>query len=58
MFQHNKPSREQVREWLKQEVGLRRPPPDPAEIRHHLGWGLVEVEYDDRFPRERLDAIT
>lgn len=48
MFQRNKPNKQQVREWLRQEINQRRPPPDPSEIRAQLDWGLVEFEYDDR----------
>jgi hypothetical protein len=47
MYQPNKPCREQVREWLRQEVAQHRPPPDPKEIRRQLGWDLVELERDD-----------
>lgn len=56
MFQRNKPSREQIREWLRQEIGQHRPPPDPVEIRRQLGWNSVETEYDDRCLRRLLDG--
>jgi len=36
------PSKEAVREWLKQEVSQHRPPPDPKQIRRELGWDLIE----------------
>lgn len=48
MLQSRKPDREQVREWLRQELDQRRPPPDSLEIRRRLGWSLVEFEYDER----------
>ncbi|MFL6719154.1 MAG: hypothetical protein ACJ8G3_22645 [Burkholderiaceae bacterium] len=38
MYQSDKPDREQVRQWLRHEIALRRPPPDPREIRRQLGW--------------------
>jgi hypothetical protein len=56
MFQSHKPTREQVREWLRQEVNQRRPPPDPLEIRRQLGWSLVEFEYDDRCTLSLLET--
>jgi hypothetical protein len=55
MYRSNNPCREQVREWLRQEVAQHRPPPDPWEIRRQLGWDLVETEYDDRCVRGLLD---
>lgn len=55
MFQSQKPTREQVREWLRKEIDQRRPPPDPWEIRHQLGWSLVEFEYDDRCSQSLLE---
>lgn len=48
MIISSKPGREQVREWLRQEIDQHRPPPEPTEIRSQLGWTLVEFEYDDR----------
>lgn len=48
MVKSTQPTREQVREWLRQEIDQRRPQPDPTEIRSQLGWTLVEFEYDDR----------
>ena len=38
MYQSGKPDREQVRQWLRHEIALHRPPPDPHEIRRQLGW--------------------
>ena len=55
MLQPHKPTSEQVREWLSQEIGQRRPPPEPLEIRCQLGWILVEFEYDDRCTRSLLE---
>jgi hypothetical protein len=40
MSQLHQPGREQVREWLRQEIALHRPPPDPTEIRRQLGWTM------------------
>lgn len=37
------PSKEQVREWLVNEVKRHRPPPTPAEVRRALGWELIEA---------------
>ncbi len=36
------PTKEMVRAWLKEQIGQRRPPPDPKQIRHELGWELKE----------------
>lgn len=55
MLQRNRPNKEEVREWLRQEIGQQRPPPYPAEIRHQLGWNLVEFEYDDRYIQSILE---
>ncbi|MFZ6647569.1 hypothetical protein ACO0LO_17740 [Undibacterium sp. TJN25] len=38
-----KPSKEQVREWLKREVAANRPPPNPEEIRRALGRTLMDA---------------
>lgn len=35
------PSKQQVRDWLKQQVEAKKPPPSPAEIREQLGWNLI-----------------
>lgn len=51
MLQSHKPTREQVREWLRQEIDQRRPPPGPLEIRRQLDWSLVDFEYDERCTR-------
>lgn len=37
------PTKEVVRSWLRREVALHRPPPDPEQIRRELGWGLIEA---------------
>jgi hypothetical protein len=42
------PSKESVREWLRQEVSQHRPPPDPQQIRRELGWGLIARAYRQR----------
>lgn len=34
------PSKEQVREWFKQQVKSKQPPPTPEQIRRELGWYL------------------
>lgn len=34
------PSKEEIREWLKDQIGQHRPPPDPSQIRRELGWFL------------------
>jgi hypothetical protein len=36
------PSKEMVREWLKQRIGQHRPPPKPEQIRRELGWHLKQ----------------
>lgn len=37
-----RPSHQQVRDWLKREVAAKRPPRTPEEIRTELGWKLVQ----------------
>jgi hypothetical protein len=48
MYRSSKPSKEQVREWLRQETTQHRAPPDPSEIRRQLDWFLTEREYKER----------
>lgn len=38
----NQPSKEEVREWLKERQALHTPPPDAAQIRLALGWKLMK----------------
>jgi len=47
MYQSGKPDREQVRQWLRHEIALHRPPPEPREIRRQLGWHQAGMEQDD-----------
>jgi hypothetical protein len=41
MSRQNQPSKESVRQWLRERLAQRRPPPDPEQIRRELGWDLV-----------------
>jgi hypothetical protein len=34
------PSKEEIRAWLKDQIGQNQPPPDPKQIRRELGWHL------------------
>lgn len=36
-----RPDKAQVRTWLSQRQLERTPPPDIAQIRRELGWGLI-----------------
>jgi hypothetical protein len=36
-----KPTKQEVREWLRKEVEAKRPPPEPEQIRRELGWDLL-----------------
>jgi hypothetical protein len=38
MNQHKQPSKETVRQWLRDEIARRRPPPELQQIRAALGW--------------------
>jgi hypothetical protein len=44
MGRSSKPTKEQIREWLREEAMQHRPPPDPNEIRRRLDWFLTEHE--------------
>lgn len=56
MVQLGKPDREQVRQWLRHEIALHRPPPDPREIRRQLGWQQGSCDgWDDENGRHRRD---
>ena len=48
MMHSTQPSKESVRQWLRQQLELRRPPPDPQQIRRELGWDLIKLEGPDR----------
>jgi hypothetical protein len=48
MYVSGKPSKEQVREWLRHETSQHRPPPDPNEIRRQLDWFLTTREDKQR----------
>lgn len=41
MNQTPHPSKEMVREWLKNQIGQHRPPPSPGQIRQQLGWEIA-----------------
>jgi hypothetical protein len=42
----NQPSKEHVREWLRERQTGHTPPPDAAQIRRELGWKLTESTRD------------
>jgi hypothetical protein len=43
----NQPTKESIRNWLRQRQTRREPPPDIAEIRRELRWGTDdEVGHD------------
>lgn len=44
MEQKKQPGKEEVRQWLKNKLEERRPPPDPQQIRRELGWDMVKDE--------------
>ena len=46
----SKPTKEQVREWQRQQRESHTPPPTPEEIRRQLGWGLIKHEKE--IPRD------
>ena len=48
MYPCQRPRKEQVREWLQNEVAQHRPPPALIEIRRQLGWGGIEMEREER----------
>lgn len=48
MVRSKQPSKEAVREWLRNEIRQRRPPPDQGQIRRELGWDLIDVSRNVR----------
>ncbi len=38
MTRKQQPSKESVRQWLRDQIASRRPPPDAQQIRRELGW--------------------
>jgi hypothetical protein len=51
MEDKKQPSKESVRQWLRNQIEERRPPPDPKQIRRELGWELLKLEREE--PRKR-----
>ncbi len=43
MDKTKQPSKEMIREWLKNQIGQHRPPPDPGQIRRELDWKLNDI---------------
>lgn len=43
MEQHHKPTNQEVRDWLSDQVASRQPPPEPEAIRSRL-WPTEESE--------------
>lgn len=43
MEQHHTPSKEEIREWMNEQVKAHQPPPDPEVIRSQL-WPIEERE--------------
>lgn len=41
MQQYKQPTKEQIREWIKEMVASHQPPPEPEVIRHQL-WSVEE----------------
>jgi hypothetical protein len=41
MYTVSKPSKEQVRAWLRQRRQASAQPPSMSDIRHQLGWYLI-----------------
>lgn len=42
--QKKHPTKEAVRQWMRNKIEERRPPPDPQQVRRELGWDMVKVE--------------
>lgn len=47
MDKTQQPSKELVRDWLKDQIGQNCPPPCPSQIRAALGWTLDDSLDDD-----------
>ena len=41
MTRQQQPTKESVRQWLRDQIAARRPPPDAKQIRRELGWELA-----------------
>jgi hypothetical protein len=41
MRPYSKPSKQQVREWLRELIASNEPPPSPDRVREQLGWWLL-----------------
>ncbi|MDB5840179.1 MAG: hypothetical protein JWQ23_2131 [Herminiimonas sp.] len=53
MSMTDKPSKEQVRDYMLRRQGEHRPPPDQVEIRRQLGWDLIEMARREQKLRKR-----
>lgn len=53
----SQPSKEHVREWLRERQEEHTPPPDAAQIRRELGWRLVEGAYEAGGAAQQMHRI-
>lgn len=51
MTQTNKPSNQQVRDYMAQRREDRTPPPSQEEVRRQLGWTMLVAERAAQRPR-------
>ncbi|WP_170942243.1 hypothetical protein [Noviherbaspirillum denitrificans] len=51
----NQPTKEAVREWLRQRQLHREPPPPIKQIQREVGWNLIDVR-DAKAKEEHLLA--
>lgn len=47
MAHASQPSKQAVRDWLKQQIAAKLPPPSGEEIRRQLGFGLLNNKSAD-----------
>jgi len=48
----NKPTKEQIRQYMSERLSQQCSPPSSGDIRRQLGWGLVSSTEADRAPAE------
>jgi hypothetical protein len=48
----NKPTKEQIRQYMSERLTQQCSPPSTGDIRRQLGWGLVPSTEEDRPPSD------
>ncbi len=53
----NKPTKEQIRQYMSDRLAQQCSPPSCGDIRRQLGWGLTPAADGERAPAEPLPRV-